>query len=82
MRIVKYGSSWCGPCRLATETLKKSGLPFEDIDIDNNPDVATELKISRIPHIQFFDDNNNLVHTHIGGLNSSDLNNIIENYGK
>jgi thiol-disulfide isomerase/thioredoxin len=82
MRIVKYGSSWCGPCRMATETLNKSGLPYEDVDIDNNPDVAMELKISRIPHIQFFDDNNNLVHTHIGGLTSSDLNNIIENYGK
>jgi thiol-disulfide isomerase/thioredoxin len=81
MRIVKYGSSWCGPCRLATETLKKSGLPFEDIDIDNNPDVAIELKISRIPHIVFKDDNDNVLHTHIGGLTSSELNSIVEKYG-
>jgi thiol-disulfide isomerase/thioredoxin len=81
MRIVKYGSSWCGPCRLATETLKKSGLPFEDVDIDNNPDAIGDLKINRIPHIQFFDDGGNLVHTHVGGLNSSDLQHIIEQYG-
>ena len=53
MKIVKYGSSWCGPCRLATKTLKDSGLSFEDIDIDNNPDAIKDMNISRIPHIVF-----------------------------
>lgn len=81
MRIVKYGSSWCGPCRLATETLEKSGLAFEDIDIDKNPDAADSLKISRIPYIQFFNEGGNLVYTHTGGLTSSELQHIIEQYG-
>lgn len=81
MKIIKYGSSWCGPCRLATETLKKSGLPFEDIDIDSNPDAIKGLNVSRIPHIQFFNEDGTLVHTHVGALTTADLNNIIQNYG-
>ena len=81
MRIVKYGSSWCGPCRLATKTLQESGIPFEDIDIDNNPEAVGDLKISRIPHIVFKDENDNVLHTHVGGLTSADLNSIIEKYG-
>lgn len=80
MKIIKYGSSWCGPCRLATKTLQDSGLPFEDIDIDSNPEAIGDLKISRIPYILFKDDNDNVLHTHIGGLTQSELNKIIEEY--
>lgn len=81
MKIVKYGSSWCGPCRLATKTLKDSGLAFEDVDIDKNPDAMEDLAITRIPYIVFKDDNDNVVHTHVGALTSHGLSKIIENYG-
>lgn len=81
MKITKYGSSWCGPCRMATETLEKSGLPFEDIDIDNNPEAVADLRIRRIPHIVFKDEDDNVLYTHIGSLTSSELNSIVEKYG-
>lgn len=82
MKIVKYGSSWCGPCRLATKTLQDSGLPFEDVDIDDNPEAAGDIKITRIPHIVFMDDNNNVIHTHIGALTKPELDKIIEDYAR
>jgi hypothetical protein len=66
---------------MSTDTLKNSGLEFEDIDIDSNPDAIGDLPIKRIPYIQFFDDGGNLLHTHVGVLTNSDLHHIVEQYG-
>lgn len=82
MKVIKYGSSWCGPCRLASKVLEQSGIPFEEIDVDSNPDAIKGKNIRSIPYIEFLNDNNEVLHTHIGGLTASELNNIINQYGQ
>ncbi len=39
-RIVVYTTSWCPDCRAAKKFLQAKGLPFEEIDIEKNPDAA------------------------------------------
>ncbi len=39
-RIVIYTTSWCPDCRAAKNFLRARGVPFEEIDIEKNPDAA------------------------------------------
>lgn len=52
--VKKFSAEWCSPCRLLKQTMNvvKSeiqGVNFIDIDVDDNPSVATEYKIRSIP---------------------------------
>lgn len=70
MKIIKYGASWCGPCRTTSENLKASGFPFEEIDVDENPEVPSSKGIRSIPYIEFYakDNNSKPTTTHSGVL--------------
>ena len=39
-RIVIYTTSWCPDCRAAKKFLQAKGLPYEEIDIEKNPEAA------------------------------------------
>lgn len=35
--VTVYGASWCGPCRKLEADLKARDIPFDEIDVDRNP---------------------------------------------
>jgi len=37
-----YTTSWCADCRYAKQFLRERGIPFEEINVDEDPD-AEEL---------------------------------------
>jgi glutaredoxin len=40
--ITIYGTTWCVDCRRAKQFLKERGVPFSEVDVDEDPD-AEEL---------------------------------------
>ena len=36
-RITVYGTDWCGFCEAAKVLLEERGIPYEDIDISDDP---------------------------------------------
>ncbi len=40
--ITIYGTTWCADCRRAKQFLKERGVPFSEVDVDEDPD-AEEL---------------------------------------
>lgn len=61
VKILKFGASWCGPCvafkPIIIQTQK--ALPdttIEDIDIDENPDLALKYNVRAVPTIVFLKD--------------------------
>jgi mycoredoxin len=38
--IMMYGTSWCGDCTRARAQLTRAGVPFVDIDIEDDPAAA------------------------------------------
>lgn len=36
-RVTVYGATWCSACKSLEASLRSRGIPFEAIDIDENP---------------------------------------------
>lgn len=81
MKIIKYGADWCGPCREMSKILKKSSYIVEEIDIDadENQELVDSKNIMTIPVLEFYDDENVLVHTHKGLITLEELNTLVDN---
>lgn len=56
MKFIKYGASFCGPCRMMEKTLKESGLPYESIDMEGNEDLFANKNIKSIPTIELVEE--------------------------
>jgi mycoredoxin len=39
-KIVVYTTSWCRDCKVTKKFLDERGVPFEEIDIERNPEAA------------------------------------------
>lgn len=57
MRILRFTASWCKPCKDLAKNILKSNikLPIEVIDIDLNPELATEYGIRSVPTLIMLD---------------------------
>ncbi len=42
-RVVLYGTGWCGYCKKARAWLAERHVPFDDKDVEKDPDAAEEL---------------------------------------
>lgn len=40
MQIKVYTTRWCGDCQITKKYLSKFGIPYEEIDIENDPQAA------------------------------------------
>jgi len=51
--IVKFGASWCGPCKMADKMLKKvidEGFSqVFSVDVEKSPDIGLKFKIMKLP---------------------------------
>lgn len=59
--VVKFGAEWCGPCRLINPQLDRMKKEFDTInfvsvDVDDNPELAKEYRISSLPTVILFKD--------------------------
>ena len=57
-KILKFSASWCGPCKSLAMTLKDEdlGVPVEDVDIDENSDLAAQYAIRSVPTLVLIKD--------------------------
>lgn len=58
--IVKFGASWCGPCKMMEPVLKvvseETGAFIFNIDIDQYPELANEYNIMSVPTMLIYKD--------------------------
>jgi thioredoxin 1 len=58
-KVLRFTASWCGPCKMLAKTLEdvETNIPIEVIDIDVNPEIATEFGIRSVPTLVIVEDN-------------------------
>lgn len=55
VEVIKFGASWCTPCKVVAKQLE--GLDFTSIDIDEDTDgLARKSNIRNVPTLVFLKD--------------------------
>jgi thioredoxin 1 len=59
--LVKFAATWCAPCKTVASTIQKVQPEFEDvrfqeIDVDDVPELAKGYKIKSVPTVILFKD--------------------------
>jgi thioredoxin 1 len=58
--VVDFYADWCGPCKMVSPTLEKLSAEYEQrvrfvkVDVDDNPELASQFGIMSIPTVMFF----------------------------
>lgn len=43
-RLTIYTTSWCGPCRRLKDQLTRSGIGYEEVDIEATPEAEAFIR--------------------------------------
>lgn len=69
MQLIKFSSSWCGPCKSLSSNLTKldlSGFSFQEVDIDKEPSLAQQHNVRGIPTLILLDSEGNELRRLVG----------------
>lgn len=58
MKILKFYGEWCSPCKMLSNILKSNdlGIPVEEIDIDENPELTQKYGVRGVPTMVLLND--------------------------
>ena len=58
-KVIRFTATWCGPCKALKTVLDQieTNIPIEVVDIDEQPDLATEFGIRSVPTLVMMEDN-------------------------
>lgn len=60
MKVLKFAATWCGPCSMLSNMLEKyynGDIQIEEVDIDENQELAVKYSIRGVPTCVLLDDN-------------------------
>jgi thioredoxin len=81
--ILKFGASWCGPCRVLNPIFEKvskentTDVQMYTIDVDLNREIAMSLGVRNVPTIKVFN-GGNVVDTSVGILQENQIKGLIQ----
>lgn len=79
-KIEKYGSSYCGPCKVLDKTLEQlTEVDVVKYDVDEYEDLAMEKNIRNVPVLIFYNGDNE-VDRLIGAVSLDAINKVIEKW--
>ncbi len=55
--LVKFGATWCAPCKVMDKQLETLGVSYESVDIEEQAERATYANIRSVPTLIKYDDN-------------------------
>ena len=77
MKLLKFQATWCQPCKMLSRTMQdasdKITIPVEEIDIDQNMDMAVQFQVRGVPTLVVVDDEGKEVKRMTGMVNETKL---------
>lgn len=84
MRIRFFGSSQCRDCLEAFVLLNKYNIDYEYIDAldedDNIQDLCDDHDVDELPHIQWLDDNDEIIVENVGPIDEEEFMRYLADY--
>jgi thioredoxin 1 len=78
--IVDYFAVWCGPCKMLSTILERSGdklgLPIYKYDVDTDGDFTREQNVRSVPTLKLYEAGT-LKKTHVGILQESQFDSFV-----
>ena len=73
-KVLKFSASWCQPCKALSKTIEGMTIetPIEEVDIDDNQELAVEYKVRGVPTLVMLDDDKEVKRI-TGALSSTQL---------
>ena len=70
-RVLKFGATWCGPCKKLSEELNSKPInlnhvSIEEINVDDNDELTEHYRIMSIPTSIIIDDKHNEIARLVG----------------
>jgi thioredoxin 1 len=58
IKVLKFQASWCNPCKSLSAVLGdvNTDIPFEEVDIDENRDLAQRHNVRGVPTLIMMED--------------------------
>lgn len=86
MRILKFGSQCCGPCKVMEEKLKKNPPSIEyqslDVEDDSNEELISQYNIKNLPTMILVDNNGTELERWNGIVNPELIEKSIKKYSE
>lgn len=77
MKAIKFHATWCQPCKMLSRIVEDAGdkitMPIENVDIDQNTEMAVKYAIRGVPTIVVVDDDGKEVRRKSGMMKENEL---------
>ena len=77
MKLLKFHATWCQPCKMLSRVIEdasdKITMPMEEVDIDQNQELAIQYGIRGVPTLVIVDEEGKEVKRQSGMLMESQL---------
>lgn len=76
--LVSFSASWCGPCKMLKEELKKvsSSTPIYKIDVEEDIDFSRQYSVRSVPTMKMFKEGS-VISTTVGLKSANEINKLI-----